>query len=42
MGKNEFREWYLSKSMERIRYESEADFIYQWKKGNKGDFGVWI
>lgn len=41
MGKDEFRVWYLSKPMQWIKFSTEADFIDQWKKGNKGNHGEW-
>lgn len=41
MGKNDFREWYLSKEMWNIRINTESDFISQWQKGNKGNYGDW-
>ena len=42
MGKDEFRAWYLSKSMKWIKLSTESDFIDQWKKGNRGDHGKWF
>jgi hypothetical protein len=41
MGKKDFRAWYLSKEMEWLRAITEADFIDQWQKGNRGDDGDW-